>query len=85
MPRPSVRRLFRPLLEALEARLPPTVNLSISNPAPFPKPDTGQILGMFVVTRSGDLGPAVQVNYDFHENLTPEKMDEVLESYRKQR
>ncbi len=27
--------------------------------------------------------PAVQVNYDFHENLTPEKMDAVLESYRK--
>jgi NADH-quinone oxidoreductase subunit E len=24
--------------------------------------------------------PAVQVNYDFHENLTPEKMDKVLES-----
>jgi NADH-quinone oxidoreductase subunit E len=27
--------------------------------------------------------PAVQVNYDFHENLTAEKMDEVLDSYRK--
>ena len=27
--------------------------------------------------------PAVQVNYDFHENLTPEKMDSVLETYRK--
>lgn len=27
--------------------------------------------------------PAMQVNYDFHENLTPEKMDEVLEGYRK--
>lgn len=26
--------------------------------------------------------PAVQVNYDFHENLTPEKMDKVLEEYR---
>ncbi|HKW75453.1 MAG TPA: NAD(P)H-dependent oxidoreductase subunit E [Terriglobales bacterium] len=26
--------------------------------------------------------PAVQVNYDFHENLTPEKMDKVLENYR---
>jgi len=25
--------------------------------------------------------PAVQVNYDFHENLTNEKMDEVLETY----
>jgi NADH-quinone oxidoreductase subunit E len=27
--------------------------------------------------------PAVQVNYDFHENLTPEKMDRVLEDYSK--
>jgi NADH-quinone oxidoreductase subunit E len=27
--------------------------------------------------------PAVQVNYDFHENLTPDTMDSVLEQYRK--
>jgi NADH-quinone oxidoreductase subunit E len=27
--------------------------------------------------------PAVQVNYDFHEDLTPEKMNEVLEGYRR--
>jgi len=27
-------------------------------------------------------GPAMQVNYDFHENLTPEKVDEILDSYR---
>jgi NADH-quinone oxidoreductase subunit E len=27
--------------------------------------------------------PAAQVNYDFHENLTTEKMDRVLEDYRK--
>jgi NADH-quinone oxidoreductase subunit E len=27
--------------------------------------------------------PAAQVNYDFHENLTNEKMDKVLEGYRK--
>jgi NADH-quinone oxidoreductase subunit E len=26
--------------------------------------------------------PAVQVNYDFHENLTPEKIDKVLDQYR---
>jgi NADH-quinone oxidoreductase subunit E len=26
--------------------------------------------------------PAVQVNYDFHENLTPEKMNAVLDGYR---
>src|SRR5262245_15162947 len=61
---PARRRvLCRPRLEALEERLPPTVNLSISNPTPFPKPDSGQILGMFAVTRSGDPGPAVQVSF----------------------
>ena len=27
--------------------------------------------------------PAAQVNYDFHENLTTEKMDGILEGYRK--
>jgi NADH-quinone oxidoreductase subunit E len=27
--------------------------------------------------------PAVQVNYDFHENLTPEAMDVVLDGYKK--
>jgi NADH-quinone oxidoreductase subunit E len=27
--------------------------------------------------------PAVQVNYDFHENLTAEKMDKVLDEYRR--
>jgi NADH-quinone oxidoreductase subunit E len=27
--------------------------------------------------------PAAQVNYDFHENLTPEKMEKVLEGYKK--
>jgi NADH-quinone oxidoreductase subunit E len=27
-------------------------------------------------------GPAMQVNYDFHENLTAERVDEVLEQYR---
>lgn len=26
--------------------------------------------------------PAVQVNYDFHENLTPEKLDQILDDYR---
>ncbi len=26
--------------------------------------------------------PAMQVNYDFHENLTDEKVDEILETYR---
>jgi NADH-quinone oxidoreductase subunit E len=27
--------------------------------------------------------PAVQVNYDFHENLTEEKLDQVLDEYKK--
>jgi NADH-quinone oxidoreductase subunit E len=27
--------------------------------------------------------PAIQVNYDFHENLTVEKMDKVLDEYKK--
>jgi NADH-quinone oxidoreductase subunit E len=27
--------------------------------------------------------PAIQINYDFHEKLTPEKMDKVLEQYKK--
>jgi NADH-quinone oxidoreductase subunit E len=26
--------------------------------------------------------PAAQVNYDFHENLTPEKMDRILDDYK---
>ncbi len=25
--------------------------------------------------------PAIQVNYDFHENLTPEKIDQILDEY----
>jgi NADH-quinone oxidoreductase subunit E len=29
--------------------------------------------------------PAVQVNYDFHENLTPAKMDAVLAEYKKKK
>ncbi len=27
--------------------------------------------------------PAMQVNYDFHENLTPEKVDEVFDGYKR--
>jgi NADH-quinone oxidoreductase subunit E len=27
--------------------------------------------------------PAIQVNYDFHENLTPETLDQVLDGYKK--
>ncbi len=29
-------------------------------------------------------GPAMQVNYDFHENLTAERVDEVLAEYKKE-
>jgi hypothetical protein len=67
------RRLgpYQPWLEDLEGRLAPTVTLSISNPAPFPKPDTGQLLGTFVVTRSGDLAPAVQVHYQTQDGSGP--------------
>ena len=61
------RKAHRPWLETLERRVAPTVTLSISNPMPFPKPDSGQYLGMFVVTRSGDLAPAVQVDYQTHD------------------
>jgi NADH-quinone oxidoreductase subunit E len=44
--------------------------------------------GMFTLEEVECIGacswaPAVQVNYDFHENLTTEKMDRVLEEYKK--
>src|SRR4030088_2355167 len=44
--------------------------------------------GLFTLGEVESIGacswaPAVQVNYDFHENLTPEKMDTILESYRR--
>jgi len=29
--------------------------------------------------------PAVQVNYDFHENLTPENIDKILDEYKNER
>ena len=28
-------------------------------------------------------GPAIQVNYDYHENLTPEKLEQVIEAYKR--
>jgi NADH-quinone oxidoreductase subunit E len=44
--------------------------------------------GMFTLEEVECIGacswaPAVQVNYDFHENLTVEKLDKVLDGYRK--
>jgi NADH-quinone oxidoreductase subunit E len=43
--------------------------------------------GMFTLEEVECIGacswaPAAQVNYDFHENLTPAKMDQVLASYK---
>jgi NADH-quinone oxidoreductase subunit E len=43
--------------------------------------------GMFTLEEVECIGacswaPAAQVNYDFHENLTPEKMDGILDGYR---
>jgi len=35
------------------------------------------------VYRCLQLGAAVQVNYDFHENLTAAKLDQVLDGYKK--
>jgi hypothetical protein len=60
---PDRRRRFRPRFEGLESRLAPAVTLSVSNPTPFLKPDSSQLMGLFVVTRSGDLTSTVQVNY----------------------
>ena len=44
--------------------------------------------GMFALEEVECIGacswaPAIQVNYDFHENLTIDKMDRVLDEYRK--
>jgi hypothetical protein len=53
-------------LEALERRLAPAaaaITLTISNPMPFPEGDFGTSDMMFVVTRSGDTAPAVQVDF----------------------
>ena len=64
-------RPCRPWLDVLERRLAPTVTLSVSDPAPFPKPDTGQLMGMFVVTRSGDAAPAVQLDFATQDGTGP--------------
>jgi NADH-quinone oxidoreductase subunit E len=44
--------------------------------------------GMFTLEEVECIGacswaPAIQVNYDFHENLTVEKLDKVLDGYKK--
>ena len=70
--RPARRRQrYRPVVEILERRLAPAVTLSISNPVPFPKPDSGQLTGLFVVTRSGDAAPGVVVDYATQDGTGP--------------
>src|SRR5262245_24931863 len=64
------RRTYRPWLEGLERRLTPDVSLSISNPAPFAEGDFGTSTAMFVVTRSGDLEPAVRVDFTTQDSRT---------------
>lgn len=59
------------------------MKLGIGNKATTPD-------GMFSLEEVECIGacswaPAAQVNYDFHENLTPEKMDRVLKEYLEQR
>src|SRR5262249_30579530 len=61
----------RPTVEALEDRLAPAVTLSISDPLPLPEGDSGTNNMVFVVTRSGDLGPAGQVNYGTQDGTGP--------------
>jgi hypothetical protein len=65
--RPSVR----PYLEGLETRLAPAITLSVANPQPFPEGDSGTTNMVFVVTRSGDTEPAVQVNYATQDGTGP--------------
>jgi hypothetical protein len=61
--RALLRPCWRPRPEALECRLAPAVTLSISSPQPLPEGDSGTSSVAFVVTRSGELSPAVQVHY----------------------
>src|SRR5262249_6757593 len=63
MPADPRRRTFRPGLTGLEARLAPAVNLAVSAPQPVPEGDSGTVDMVFTVTRSGDLAPAVSVDY----------------------
>jgi hypothetical protein len=58
---PTRRPISR--LEALEDRLTPTVTLSIADPVPLTEGDTGSTNMVFTVTRSGDTGPSLTVQY----------------------
>src|SRR5262245_29834894 len=61
----------RLLLELLEPRLAPPVNFSISDPLPSPEGDSGTSSLLFVVTRSGDTKPAVQVDFTTQDGAGP--------------
>ena len=50
-------------IECLEKRLLLAVSLSVSNPLPFPERDSGTSNMLFVVTRSGDTTPEVEVKF----------------------
>ena len=63
------------MLEHVRGKLGVAVNKGVS-------PD-----GVFSVEEVECIGacswaPAMQVNYDFHENLTPDKIDQILDEYR---
>ena len=63
---------FKPWLETLEGRLPPTVTLSVSNPVPFPKPDSGRLAGLFAVTRTGEEAASLLVAYTTQDGTGPQ-------------
>jgi hypothetical protein len=65
-PRPKDRRCrLEHRLEELESRLvlSPGVSLSIADPVPIMEGNSGTTNLMFVVTRSGDTGPALTVDF----------------------
>src|SRR5262249_52339669 len=74
------RPRLRLLLEELEPRLAPVVDFSISHPLPFPEGDSGTTNMMFAVTRSGDLPPAVQVDYTTQDGTAVAGIDYVATS-----
>jgi hypothetical protein len=65
-------------VEALERRLAPAITFSVANPMPFPEGASGTM--MFVVTRSGDTAPAVQVDYTTQDGTAHASTDYVATS-----
>jgi hypothetical protein len=74
------RRKYRPWLEDLEGRLAPAVTLSIANATSLVEGDSGTRLAKFVVTRSGDLAPTVQVDYTTQDGTAHAGVDYVATS-----